>query len=311
MDATAGTPAYSAKNARQAQSALYGAPTGAFSARSGWRVGTATGVVSVTSTQWTLNPAAAMISPAASLYQGSYGWASDQVITGPMTAADATNPRKDILYIQINDSSAGDGSGALSAPVMYLAGAATATPVAPTLPARSFLVGTISVPKSGGGSPTVALNQTYFVASGAPMPVNSQAERDAFTPYMGMLVTRLDTGVLEEYFSGAWAPITQAPGASPYMVHAGTATVSIGVGTGAATLAVTFPQAFTRAPIVAVNIAVATGNNSYKLEAHGYNKTPTGFTVDVRTIDGTGVAASYDIPVDWIAIQMTPASAAG
>lgn len=131
MDATAGSPTYSAKNARQAQAPMYGAPTGAFSTRSGWRVGTTSGVVSVTSSTWTLNPCSAMISPAASLYQGSYGWATDQAITGPMTAADATNPRLDILYIQINDSSAGDGSGALSAPVLYLAGAATATPAAP------------------------------------------------------------------------------------------------------------------------------------------------------------------------------------
>jgi hypothetical protein len=206
MDATAGAPAYSALNARQAQSAVYGAPAGVFSARSGWRVGTPNSVVSVTSLLWTLNPCAAIISPAAVLYQGSYGWATDQAVTGAVTPADGTNPRLDILYIQINDSSAGDGSGALSAPVQYLAGAATATPVAPTLPVRSFLVATIAVPKAGGGAPTVTLNQKFFVAAGAAVPVFSKAERDALTPYASLSVIRLDVpGAPVQIYDGtAW-----------------------------------------------------------------------------------------------------------
>lgn len=211
MDATAGAPSYTAKNARQAQAPIYGAGNGAvFSGRSGWRVGTPSTVVSVTSTTWTLNPAACMIAPAASLYQGMYGWASDAVITGAVTAADATNPRIDILYIQVNDSSAGDGSGLLSAPASYLAGTAAGTPVAPTLPARSLLVATISVPKSGAGSPTVTLNQQYFVTSGSPLPVVSQADRDTLTPYPGMQVIRLDANYRTETYSGsAWFYIGQ------------------------------------------------------------------------------------------------------
>lgn len=204
MDATAGLPTYSALNERQADAAVYGAPTGVFSSRSGWRPGTPSNVATVTSSAWTLNPCSAMISPAASLYQGTYGWATDAAVTGGVTAADATNPRLDILYIQVSDSSAGDGSGALSAPVLYLAGSAAATPVAPGLPPRSFLVGTIPVPKSGGGSPTFILNQTFFVAAGAPVPVWSKAERDAFTPYASFAVTRMDaTGTPIQIYDGA------------------------------------------------------------------------------------------------------------
>jgi len=133
-----------------------------------------------------------MIDPGASTHQGMYGWSSDSNVTGSVTAADATYDRKDIVYIQVNDSSAGDGSGALSAPVLYLAGTASATPTAPSLPARSFLVGTITVPKAGGGSPTVLLNPAVYVAAGAPLPVFSQAERDALSKYDGLTVRRMD-----------------------------------------------------------------------------------------------------------------------
>jgi hypothetical protein len=60
------------------------------------------------------------------------------------------------------------------------------------LPARSFLVGTITVPQVGGGSPTVVLNPARFVAAGGIQPVNSQAERDALDKYDGLTVRRSD-----------------------------------------------------------------------------------------------------------------------
>jgi hypothetical protein len=132
-----------------------------------------------------------MLDPGAATHQGMYGWATDANVTGAVTAADATYSRKDIVYIQVNDSSSGDGSGALSANVAYLAGTPAASPVAPALPARSFLVGTITVPASGGGSPTVILNPARFVASGGVLPVATAADRPA-SPYVGQQVCRLD-----------------------------------------------------------------------------------------------------------------------
>jgi hypothetical protein len=137
-----------------------------------------------------------MIDPGASTHQGMYGWASDANVTGSVTAADATNPRKDIVYIQINDSSAGDGSGEITYAPKYLAGTPAPTgpnsPAPPALPARSFLVGTITVPQAGGGSPTVVRNPAVYVAAGAPLPVSTQAERDALATYDGLTVQRLD-----------------------------------------------------------------------------------------------------------------------
>ena len=177
---------------RQGSAALYGGGSGRqLGGRSGFRVGTPSDTLTATSTTWTLKPCAAMIDPGASTHQGMYGWASDANITGAVTASDATYARKDIVYIQVNDSTAGDGSGATNANPAYLAGTPSATPAAPALPARSFLVGTIDVPKTGAGSPTVTLNPARFVAAGAPLPV-TLAERDALTKYDGLTVQRMD-----------------------------------------------------------------------------------------------------------------------
>lgn len=204
MDASGGLPVYSASNERQANAPLYGGGSGvALKAVQGFRVGTGN-VLSATSTTWTLTPCSAVISPSAATAQGSYRWASDSNVTGAVTAADATYARKDIVYIQVNDSSSGDGSGALTAPVLYLAGTPSASPAAPSLPARSFLVGTITVPASGGGSPSVVLNTARFVAAGGIQPVATQADQDALTEYEGLRVDRLDLDRELRYNGSRW-----------------------------------------------------------------------------------------------------------
>lgn len=198
--------AVTAMQERQARAAGHGGGSGRqLGGRSGFRVGTPSTALTATSTTWTLTPCAAMIDPGASTHQGMYGWATDQNVTGTVTAADATNPRKDIVYIQVNDSSAGDGSGAVSANVLYLAGTPGVTPSAPTLPARSFLVGTITVPQLNGGAPTVVRNPAVHVAAGAPLPVD-QAARDLLDKYDTLTVQRTDLPgrPFETWDGGKW-----------------------------------------------------------------------------------------------------------
>ncbi|QFG09564.1 virion structural protein [Arthrobacter phage TripleJ] len=184
--------ATTAQQERQAKAPLngggFGRPLGG---RSGFRVDVSSTVLVATTTTWTLKPCAVMLDPGATTHQGMYGWSSDSDITGAVTAADATYARKDIVYILVNDSTAGDGSGATSAPVVYLAGTPSATPSAPAVPPRGFLLGTITVPQVGGGSPTVAINSARFVAAGGILPVTSAADRPT-SPYVGQQVCRLD-----------------------------------------------------------------------------------------------------------------------
>jgi hypothetical protein len=203
-----------AQQERQTKAAQYGGGSGRpLGGRSGFRVGTASTILTASSTTWTLLPCAAMIDPGASTHQGMYGWSSDANVTGAVTAADATYARKDIVYIQVNDSSAGDGSGALTANVSYLAGPMDGTNVPPALPARSFLVGTISVPIAGGGSPTVVRNPAVFVAAGAPLPVESQTAQDALTQYPASEIIRTDDKYKTYISDGTkWMPHADAQG---------------------------------------------------------------------------------------------------
>lgn len=182
--------AVTAQQERQAKAAQHGAGSGRqLGGRSGFRVGTPTNVLTVTSTTWTLGPCAAELDPGASTHQGMYGWSNDSNFSGSVTAADGTNPRKDIVYIQVNDSSAGDGSGAVSAPLLYLAGTPGVDPSAPALPnVRCFLVGTITVPQVGGGAPSAVLNPARYVAAGGILPVASEAEAAGLVQTPGLTI---------------------------------------------------------------------------------------------------------------------------
>lgn len=200
----------SATRWRQGHAAQYGGganrPLGG---RSGFRVDTASDVLTATSTTWTLKPCSAMIDPGAATHQGMYGWATDSNVTGSIDAADATSTRHDRVWIRLNDSTSGDGSGAVSANLEYQAGTAgSGVPI--VLPNRCFLVADITVPPAGGGSPVVAVNPARFAAAGAPLPVYSEAEMLALVAYDGLIVQRRDlTGrPLYTYDGTKWfAPI--------------------------------------------------------------------------------------------------------
>ncbi|HVE26959.1 MAG TPA: hypothetical protein VNC22_16230, partial [Sporichthya sp.] len=76
---------------------------------------------------------------------------------GTVNAAHATLPRIDLVYLRVWDNSV-DASGLNKGDVVYLAGTASSTPVAPT-PAGTQIympLATINVPFSGNGSPSVS-----------------------------------------------------------------------------------------------------------------------------------------------------------
>lgn len=307
MDATAGEPDYTAQNFRQSQAAQHGGGSGRrLGGRSGFRVDTPSNVLTASSTTWTLGPCAAMIDPGASTHQGMYGWSSDANVAGAVTAADATYARKDIVYIQINDSSAGDGSGALTANVLYAAGVASASPVAPALGVsgreRSFLVGTITVPAAGGGSPSVVLNPARYAAAGAPLPVDLAA-RDALSKYDTLTVVRKDLpGRPTEVWDGSvWH--RNSPVFAEYANQA-VLNSPVPINGQLGPFEQTFPAGkFTVPPIVTLGVSNA------RLGAAWNNVTANGFDLYIRNDSDLDAVAGAIIT--FMAKQMTPTSAAG
>lgn len=205
-------PEYSGRELRQALSARYAGATAArpLGARSGVRPGTPDSTATMTGTTWTLKPHAGVLDLQASAAAGVYEYAVDANETGSITAASGSIIRKDILYIQLSDPAEGDGTSTPGATVGYLAGTVAST--APATPARSMRLATITVPVSGGGSPTITFDAPFTAGAGGIVPTRNGTERTALAAHAsaaGPIITDcLDRpGTLLRSTGGAWSPV--------------------------------------------------------------------------------------------------------
>lgn len=304
-DAVAGAPSYSGRMLRQLESPMYSGATVArpLGARSGVRPGTSPTTVTATSTTWTCGPFAGVADVEAAAEAGPYSFSFDAVATGSVTAADATNPRKDIIYVQISDPAEGDGTTNPGVIRGYLAGSPAATPLVPPTPARSFVIAQITVPKVGAGSPSVTWVAPYVVAAGGVLPVDTKANLDAITGYTGQEAYVYNDTTANNVGKYIWTGSSWIR-----MWHAGSTAFAEATGTGinatGFNTTVTFPAGrFTVAPIVMVT---NTGNSTWATNAQ--NITATNCQIaGYNPATGTAVASTWS----WHAIQMTPTTAAG
>ncbi|WP_336698174.1 hypothetical protein [Curtobacterium sp. USHLN213] len=193
VNAVSNNPTYAGRQLRQTTNAPF--VSGATAARplgatSGVRPGTSTATVTATSTTWSCAPVAGVVDAQAAAEAGPYTFSNDGTVSGSLTAADASNPRVDIVYVQVNDPAESDGSSTPGATIGYLAGTAAASPSAPATPARSLVLARINVPKSGGGTPTVTWVARTLTAAGGTLPFNALSVLTGITGgYAGQLAT--------------------------------------------------------------------------------------------------------------------------
>jgi hypothetical protein len=179
IDASAGAPAYTAQQTRQAFGALTGFATTArpLGARSGVRPGTPATTVALSgagSTTWTVGAHSGILDTESPVAAGAYQYATDGTDTGTITAASVSIARVDIIWVAVNDT-VQDSSGLRNGVVTYQAGTVAGTAPAPTN-ARAMVLAQINVPISGGGAPTVTWVAPYSVAAGGILVCKSSAD---------------------------------------------------------------------------------------------------------------------------------------
>jgi hypothetical protein len=115
--------------------------------------------------------------------QGLYRAVMPSATTLTLTAAHATLSRIDLVYLRVWDNAV-DASGLNQADTVYLAGTPSSTPVAPTPAGTQIYIplANITVPPSGGGSPTVSQSMMpVTVAPGGILPSSTAP----VSPYIG------------------------------------------------------------------------------------------------------------------------------
>lgn len=185
-NATNGVPAVAGRGLRQTS---VGVPlAGATAARplgvrSGVRPGTPSFTVTVSGKIVNVAPHAGVIDGQTAAEAGGYEYSSDAVVPVQTNLTqDASNPRVDLVSVQVSDPSESDGTSVAAVQFVYTQGIAAAAPLAPgdsgssvAAPARSFPLARINVPRSGGGNPTVSWVAPYLTAAGGVLPVDTLA----------------------------------------------------------------------------------------------------------------------------------------
>lgn len=206
INASGGSPSYSAAQWREA-AAIIGMYDGrAMGARQGVRPG-AGNIVTLAGSTITVNPFVGIIDPGLSTPQGPYWVAIISAETpGPLTAADATNPRKDIVIGRVYDHDE-DASGQRLMRSEYIAGIAAPAPNEPAVPPGAIRLATIDVPASPGAA-VVTNNYRFEVAPGGILPVRTAVDITAGVE--GRYRDRLDLDVLERDDGANWVTVADA-----------------------------------------------------------------------------------------------------
>lgn len=200
---------YSGIEARNVDSMLVMGNGTALGSRSGVRPGDPGLTVTLAGTTINVSAGVAAVAYAG---QGIYRVAlPTSTSPGTYTAAHATLNRIDLVYLRVWDSAV-DASGLYKGDVVYLAGTASASPVAPTPAGTQIYVplATISVLSvSNGSTATVSTAvRPYTVAPGGILPSSTAPS----SPYVGQFY---DDGTnLLRWNGTAWDTYQKVPGAS-------------------------------------------------------------------------------------------------
>jgi hypothetical protein len=148
---------------------------------------------------------------------GPYLGANDGATTVNTTAAPGTvgQSRWDLIWYRQPDAEQGDANS--TAVFGVTQGTASGSPAKPygSVPAGALVLAEALVPQGAtqtSSGVTITQVAPWTVATGAPVPVRSQAERDAMTTYSGLTVYRIDTTRTEQYDGSTWRVIHD-PGA--------------------------------------------------------------------------------------------------
>lgn len=201
--------------------------------------------------------------------QGSYCAYQDGTVNLTIAAADATNPRIDIVVAAVQDA---QYSGSTNQPVLQVVtGTPATTPVAPAAPASAVVLAQVAVAAGATSIDTADITD----------------ERGFARPGLN-----------------AATALPMASGSSPYFVQGGS---NDGETDASSFLGITFPTPFPNGVVAVVATPAfyaspdeGGGPNTWLAMVYG-TPTTSGFSVLATTDSGTGLASTV-VRVNWIAV---------
>jgi hypothetical protein len=206
VDASGGSPTYSAGTYRLAHSGIY-VSNAPLTVRGG-ALSIDSFAASLSGTTVNIGPGRGVVQGVTTSTQGAYPFYSTTTLTQALNAASAQD-RIDLIYWRLQDNEV-DSSGATQVIPVYLPGTPSGSPVAPTIPGgqAGFNICTVLVPHTGSPALTQAGVMPYTAAAGAIVPALSVGQPGS--PETGQVRWRADRaptvqpGPLEIWDGSAW-----------------------------------------------------------------------------------------------------------
>lgn len=138
--------------------------------------------------------------------QGVYLGGNDAAYSVAIAAANATNPRKDLIVARITDTDYGAGASALV--IEAVTGTAAGSPAEPTPPENSLVLALVDVPANDTaiGNAQITDRRTRANGLGGILPCLSTTRPNPATA--GMVIYELDTGILALHNGTTWIRLT-------------------------------------------------------------------------------------------------------
>jgi hypothetical protein len=139
--------------------------------------------------------------------EGVYIGRSVGTVLVDVAAAPGSNSRIDTVYVMQRDLNSNTSpDGLTQGEIGVVTGTPGVSPTAPAAPAGAVVIGTVQVAAgvtaTTNAGCTITTTCQWTTTSGSPIPVRNTTERNAFTPYVGMRVSRLDKGALVQVCDG-------------------------------------------------------------------------------------------------------------
>jgi hypothetical protein len=224
-------------------------------------------------------------------YQGTYFVENRGTENLVISAADATNPRIDLIVARVQDAAYSGATNAWSLAVVT--GTPAASPTAPDAPENSIVLARVAVAASASSITDANITDYRYITAGQTLAtarggmVYCRSDNRPASPYRGMAIFETDTGNVLVYYgatTGWQKPWNQPWGAIYYAQR--TSDIA-GIGTGG------FDVTTSTAPFTAV------ANRRYKITTSGRvgnNSSSANVFVSIR--DG-----SSDLKVNSIAME--------
>ena len=156
-----------------------------------------------------IQPGRAIITGDDEADQGKYLCKSTGILTLALNAAPVADARIDLIYLRVNDSTAGGPAGD-NATVEFLEGTVAPSPVAPAIPTSA--IGLAEILRTVGDTyidtgmitdiRTPSSGQTFTVRSN--FEVLTTAQRNLLTPYVGESIYNTDDNYVQVYNGSQW-----------------------------------------------------------------------------------------------------------